>query len=174
MARGRSLGLIDDPTWRRFEHRQQQVREVEEGVGRSVIRPTEEVVERLEAAGIGRLSRPTTVLELLSRPEVTWTRVAEALALPELPSEVAEQLEVDAKYGGYIRRAERRADLTRSMDAVVIPRDVDWLGMDALSREVRERLNLARPETLGQVGRLPGITPAAVGVVAAWLARPSA
>lgn len=171
MPTGRELGLIDDETWRLFTDRQQAVADAEREYGARVVVPTEDTVARLTREGLGPLSHPATVLELLARPESSWGMLSRALDLPGLPSGVTDQLDVDAKYGGYIRRAERRAEVTRSMEQVAIPGSIDWLSMASLSREVRERLQAARPTTLGQVGRLPGVTPAAVGVVAAWLAR---
>ena len=88
-----------------------------------------------------------------------------------LPPDAAEQVEIDVKYRGYVDRAERRADLARSMEAVALPDDVDWSVLHGLSTEVRERLHRSRPPTLGHLERIPGITPAAVAVVAGWLAR---
>jgi tRNA uridine 5-carboxymethylaminomethyl modification enzyme len=70
-----------------------------------------------------------------------------------------------------VRRAERRAQLAAQMEHVALPADLDWHQLGALSREVRERLTAARPRSLGHLARIPGVTPAAVNIVAAWLAR---
>jgi tRNA uridine 5-carboxymethylaminomethyl modification enzyme len=75
------------------------------------------------------------------------------------------------KYEGFVVRAEERARADAAMDDVALPA-IEWAALTALSTEVRQRLARAQPRTLGQVRRLPGVTPAAVGVVAAWLSRP--
>ena len=108
---------------------------------------------------------------MLRRPDVRWADLAAALDLPTLSEEVAEQVEIDAKYSGYVQQAQRRAERARGLEHVTIPAETDWAGMHALSWEVRERLVRYAPTTLGQLSRLPGVTPAAVNVVAAWLSR---
>lgn len=171
MPRGRALGLIDDETWARFEAKQVAIDRGLRAVRDTAIIPTPDNVTRLEAAGLGSLKKPTSAEGLLRRPEASWAVLADLLGLPELSDEAAEQVEIDVKYAGYVERAERRAALTTRMDHVKIPHGVDWRSVTELSWEVRERLAGARPETLGQLGRLPGVTPAAVGWVAGWLAR---
>jgi tRNA uridine 5-carboxymethylaminomethyl modification enzyme len=170
MPRGRALGLVDDPTWAAFEARQEAIARGREALG-EVVTPTPGVLRRMDGCGMGTLRRPLTAEELLRRPEATWARLAEVLDLPEIDPVAAAQVEIDVKYAGYVKRAERRAEMARRMEAMRIPHETDWMGMDSLSMEVRHRLREARPATLGQVERLPGVTPAAVNVVAAWLSR---
>jgi tRNA uridine 5-carboxymethylaminomethyl modification enzyme len=116
------------------------------------------------------LARPATGTELLRRPELGYAVLAERLGLPELPADVAHPLEIEVRYAGYVERARRRAAKSADMERTALPRDVDWSTMPALSAEVRQRLAEARPATLGAAGRLPGVTPAAVNLLAAWLA----
>jgi len=171
MPRARAIGLVDDETWAAFEQRQ-------EAIGRAAVLLRETTItpsaSRGDDAGIGPLLRPATAEEVLRRPGVTWAKVAAAAGLPELPPGAAEQVEIDVKYRGYVERAARRATLARAMEDVALPTDVEWSTMQGLSTEVRERLCRARPPTLGHLERLPGITPVAVAVVAAWLARRAA
>ena len=171
MARGRELGLVDDATWAAFEARR-------EGIARGVelLRTTRAntdaaTLERLAAAGVGSLKRPATAEELLRRQGVGWTDLVEALGLPEVEPAVAEQLEIDVKYAGYVARAERRAAKTRSLDRLRLDADTDWMGVSALSFEARERLARARPTSVGQASRLPGITPASVDALVSWVGR---
>lgn len=171
MPRGRALGLVDDATWALFEARQEAIERGLEAVRSTVVHPTPERVAAMERAGLGGLKKPTTAEGLLRRPEADWATVAQIVDLPDIPPEAAEQIEIDVKYAGYVERAARRADLAARSDAVRIPAGVDWRSMHALSWEIRERLDAARPETLGQLERLPGMTPAAVGYVVGWLAR---
>jgi tRNA uridine 5-carboxymethylaminomethyl modification enzyme len=97
--------------------------------------------------------------------------VAALAGLPDLDPAAAEAVEIDVKYAGYVHRAAKRAEEAERMEAVALPPDVDWSDVHGLSTEARERLAAARPTTLGAVGRLPGLTPAAVNAVATWLAR---
>ena len=173
MPRGRALGLIDDATWTRFEAKQEAIERGRAALDAPVT-PAGDLPERFEAAGLGPLRKPTTAREVLRRPEATWDGLAALLDLPALSPEAAEQVEIDAKYDGYVQRARRRAAQASRMDHVRIPEGVDWMGMDTLSWEVRERLARGTPRTLGQLRRLPGVTPAAVNVVAAWLGRSAA
>ncbi len=102
------------------------------------------------------------------RPGVTWSAVADVLDLPALDAAVAEQIEIDIRYAGYVERARRKADKTRQLDRIRLPEDADWHAVTALSFEARERLCAARPRTVGQAARLPGITPAAVDALVTW------
>jgi len=171
MARGRALGLLDEATWAAFEARQEAIARGLRAARETVARTDATTLEQLEAEGIGGLKRAATAEELLRRPGVGWTQVARVLGLPELPPDAAEQLEIDIKYAGYIDRARRRAARVGRLDRIRLPRDTDWHGVEALSIEVRERLAAARPATVGQASRLPGITPAAVDVLVAWAGR---
>jgi len=95
--------------------------------------------------------------------------LVEMLGLPELDRTVAEQVEIEVKYAGYIERATRRAASSSRWDDVHLPSSVDWSSLSFLSTEVRQRLQEAKPQTLGQAGRLPGVTPAAVNALGMWL-----
>ncbi len=170
MSRGRALGLIDDATWAAFERRQCQIVGAQQALQTTVV-PSADTVERLAAAGLDPIRRPSTADELLRRPEVRWSQLVAALGLPELSPDVAEQVEIDSKYQGYVERAEVRSRAFDALDDAALPEVVDWMAMSALSNEVRQRLTRHQPRTLGQLKRLPGITPAAVNLVAAWLSR---
>jgi tRNA uridine 5-carboxymethylaminomethyl modification enzyme len=170
MGRARAIGLVDSDTWAAFEQRETAIARAGALLRDTWIRPA---APGLEASGIGPLPRPATAEELLRRPGVTWEAVAAVARFPELPAGAAEQVEIDVKYRGYVDRAARRATLARAMEGVALPAEIDWATLEGLSTEVRERLGRARPPTLGHLERLPGITPAAVAVVAGWLARRS-
>ncbi len=165
MPTGRALGLIDDATWEAFEFRVDAIERGAAALREAVVNPTADRVEQLGTMGLGGLKKPSTAEEILRRPAATYAHVAQLVDLPALPAEAVEQLEIDTKYAGYIRRAQRRAAESARMEAMTLPADVDWMAVTALSWEVRERLAGARPTTLGQLERLPGITPAAVAVV---------
>ncbi|MCB9680687.1 MAG: tRNA uridine-5-carboxymethylaminomethyl(34) synthesis enzyme MnmG [Alphaproteobacteria bacterium] len=169
MARGRALGLVDDATWSAFAARRDAIAQVD-GLLDAPLRTDADTLARFEAAGLTPPRKALTAREVLRRPDVDWDVLRRLLPdLPPLDAAVAEQVEIDAKYAGYVTMAEKRAVAAARMDGVAVPDDADWNSVPGLSSEVRERLVAARPRTLGQLGRLPGVTPAAVGIVAAWL-----
>ena len=170
MPRGRALGLVDDPSWKRFEAKCEAIQTGLEALSASV-RPVPETLAAMARAGLGGLKKPATAEELLRRPEASWERVALVADLPDIDPAAAQQIEIDVKYAGYIARAERRAAQARKLQGVNLPSDLDYRALTALSSEVRERLAEARPTTLGQASRLPGVTPAAVSVLAAVLSK---
>jgi tRNA uridine 5-carboxymethylaminomethyl modification enzyme len=165
MPLGRELGLIDDATWAAFEareaHRARATAALDRGVPSSA-----DVGRRMTAEGLPAPAHGTTVRELLCRADVAWAPLARALDLPALPVDVAEQVETDTRYAGYIERAARRLDAARRLEHLALPDDLPWDTLSGLSTEVLDRVRRARPATLGAFARLPGVTPAAVDLVA--------
>lgn len=171
MARGRALGLVSDASWQRFETKLEQIERGQQALRSRSLSPGGDTGRALVEHGIDDLSKPGTAEGLLRRPEVSYADLAAALDLPELSADAAEQVEIDVKYAGYVERARRRAAADGRAEAVRFPTDMDWSEVPGLSNEVRERLALGRPATLGAAGRLPGLTPAAVQILAAWVGR---
>ncbi len=171
MPIGRDLGLVGDATWAAFEARAAAIESTHEALRTTRIAPTPAIMARLQAEGLGTMRKPIALQELLRRPEATYASVGRVADLPQVRQEVAQQVEIDVKYAGYIERARQRAAQAAKLDGRRLPQDIDWSQVTALSSEVRERLTHHRPQTLGQLGRLPGVTPAAVNVVVAMLAK---
>lgn len=146
---GRRMGLVDDARWARFEAKQAAV-----------------------AGETARLAA-CRVLELLRRPDRSY---ADVVALPGvgdvgLDPEAAAQVEIRARYDGYIRRQGLEVERQRKAETTGLPGDLDYGSVRGLSHEVRQRLSEARPATLGQAARLPGVTPAAVSLLMVHLKR---
>jgi len=174
---GRDIGLVDDERWRWFEAKRDA---------------TEREIARLS----GTRFRGVTAFDWLRRPEVSYgdlNRLAveaagdaaaeflqgdpmPALAAQDdrLPEAVRLQIEVRAKYSGYIERQQDEIDRQRKHEELLLPADLDYANVAGLSNEVRQKLTAAKPDTLGQASRLPGITPAAVSVLLIHLKRRSA
>ena len=142
-----------------------------EALQKTHVRPGPAVLERMAEQGLGALRKPTTAEGLLRRQEASWTKVAHVVDLPEVSPAVAEQVEIDVKYAGYIERAERQALADKKLDRIPLPEGVDWSVLTTLSTEVRERLSATQPKTLAQAASLPGITPAAINALSVWLAK---
>jgi len=173
---GRRLGLVGDEQWRRLEAKREAVERERQRLRDTWVRPGEADRDGLHRVLGDDLRRETRALELLARPGVTYRSL---VGLPGLgpavqDPQVAEQVEVQAKYAGYIDRQGDEIERQRAQESVELPRGLDFAQVRGLSAEVREKLNRARPATLGQAARIPGITPAAVSLLLIHLKRRSA
>jgi tRNA uridine 5-carboxymethylaminomethyl modification enzyme len=171
---GRKLGVVDDRRWRTFETKQLVVERERARLGSVMLRP--ECLSENDEVLIGKaLQRECTALELLRRPELDYTAVAGLTAVGAFDSETLEsdeqreqvelQLEVQAKYAGYIERQEREIARHAKQESLRLPDDFDYALVDGLSNEARQRLAVSRPVTLGQASRLEGMTPSAVSLL---------
>ena len=155
---GRQFGLVDDARWALFEAKRAA---------------TDAEVSRLEGSRV----RGSTAMELLRRPEVSYEALMALVGMPpaledeRLAREVATQVTVRAKYAGYIERQSAEIERQRDSEELRLPADLDYLAMGGLSNEARQRLAEARPGTLGQAARIPGITPAAISILMIHLKR---
>ncbi|MBI4508467.1 MAG: tRNA uridine-5-carboxymethylaminomethyl(34) synthesis enzyme MnmG [Deltaproteobacteria bacterium] len=165
---GRRVGLIDDATFRAFEQRRDAVASELARIAATMLYPTADCDEKLKALGSSPLRRPTRLLELLRRPEISHGDLARFIE-PVRDVAVAERVEVAAKYEGYLRRQEAEAERLARLEDLLLPADMDYRSLAGLSNEVREKLLSARPRSLGQASRIAGITPAAISVLATHL-----
>src|SRR5690606_30687324 len=119
----------------------------------------------LGAATGERIGRDATLAALLRRPEVTLERLAALVDLGEDDPAVRQQVEIETKYEGYIRRQEEEIARVRRHESIELPADLDYAAIPGLSRELVEKLGAARPATLARAARIPGITPAALSLL---------
>lgn len=177
---GRQLGLIDDERWRLFE---QKARLTELELRRLKglrLKPADIPTQWSERVLGGPPARDYSAFELLLRPEVAYDELLEIAGVPDwtglddrLPGQVRAQIEVHAKYAGYIERQQDEVERQRRNEETRLPEDLDYVQVAGLSHEVRQKLSEARPATLGQAGRLPGITPAAISILIVHLKKRS-
>lgn len=161
--------LLSPDVWRAFEARREQIKIAENTLSTPVL-PDPSTVAVLRDHGVGNLKKPATIGELLRRPGVGYAQLAGALGLGALSPEVAEQVETDAKYSGYLQREARRAEQLAKMSGISLE-GVNFHQVEGLSNEVVHRLCAERPCNLASAGRIPGVTPAAVSLLAVHLAR---
>lgn len=172
---GRAFGLVDDARWQSFEAKQELVATEVQRLGNALVRPEHLSGEQASALLGGPLSREARAFELLKRPEADYQGMVgleavganpevESLA-PEIRAQVVQQVEVQAKYDGYIRRQQDEIDRHLRNEKTALPEDLDYSAIRGLSHEVCQKLNAARPGTIGQASRLPGVTPAAVSLL---------
>ena len=172
--RGRALGLVDEERWRTFAAKREAIAREEGRLRETRVHPSRLPAEEALRV-LGRpISREYTLMDLLRRPEV---RHGDLMSLPGigLASEdpvVIEQVEIAAKYQGYIQRQEAEIAKTRLYEETPLPDDMDYQAIPGFSTEVRQRLSEVRPSTLGQAARIPGLTPVAVSLLLVYLKKP--
>jgi tRNA uridine 5-carboxymethylaminomethyl modification enzyme len=169
---GFDLGLVDRQARDRFLEKQRLMREEEARLTGRRVFPTPEVNKELEALGTAPLKITTPLLSLLKRPELDLTTLYRLSGEePPVPPAVVEQLEIKHKYAGYIRRQEDAAKNFAQGEGKSIPAEFDYDEVPGLSLEIREKLKQVRPRSLGQAGRISGVTPAAVAVLMVYVKR---
>jgi tRNA uridine 5-carboxymethylaminomethyl modification enzyme len=194
---GRELGLIEDERWELFLARQRAGAEEIARLEQVRLRPAELPPAWAERVLGAPLARDVSAFELLRRPEVTYDALLEIAGSPawlgggaanargagapgqgtaaglddRLPALVRTQVEVHARYAGYIERAHEEIARARRNEETALPPDLDYASLTGLSHEVRQRLTEARPATLGQAARVPGVTPAAVSILLVHLKK---
>jgi tRNA uridine 5-carboxymethylaminomethyl modification enzyme len=170
---GRSLGLVDESRWARFNEKSETINREQERLNKTWLHP-ESLPQEDAIRVIGQpLARAASLMELLRRSEVSY---AALMSLPGagaavVDAEAADQLEIQAKYAGYIERQHEEIELHRRHEETVLPLDFDYHVVRGLSVEVRQKLVSQRPATLGQAGRLSGVTPAAISLLLVHLRR---
>ncbi len=172
---GRRLGLVDDERWRVLERKQEAVEREQRRLRDICIRPDTDAA-RAVATTLGvPVARETTLFELLRRPGVGYRSLLSAASAESAACEpeVAQQVEIQAKYTGYIERQHAEVRRQRRNDETPLPVDFDYQAVRGLSTEAREKLAAIRPVTVGQAARIPGVTPAAVSLLLVHLRKHS-
>jgi tRNA uridine 5-carboxymethylaminomethyl modification enzyme len=159
----RQLGLVSDRRALLVENRRQAIADELTRLWTTRVAPTAEMEARAAAAGLPPIGHDATALDLLRRPKVSHAALSRILPPPApLSAVVAEQVEVEAKYEGYLRKQESEVARVRRLESHAIPPGLDYAAIRGLRREARERLQRFQPATLGQASRLAGVTAADV------------
>jgi tRNA uridine 5-carboxymethylaminomethyl modification enzyme len=170
---GRSLGLVGESRWARFSEKSETITREQERLKKTWLHP-ESLSQEDAIRVIGQpLARAASLMELLRRSEVSYAALMSlsGAGAAAIDAEATDQLEIQAKYAGYIERQREEIELHRRHEETVLPTDFDYHVVRGLSVEVRQKLVSHRPATLGQAGRLSGITPAAISLLLVHLRR---
>jgi tRNA uridine 5-carboxymethylaminomethyl modification enzyme len=179
---GRELGLVDDERWRFFETKRVAVEREVERLKQTIVQP-HHVDEEQSAATFGApLTKEAWAFDLLRRPEVSYTQLTAIAAVGPLADDalvgderfleqIALQVDVQAKYTGYLDRQSKEIERQSRNEDTVLPTTLNYIEVRGLSHEVRQRLAESRPQTLGQAGRIPGVTPAALSLLLVHLKK---
>jgi tRNA uridine 5-carboxymethylaminomethyl modification enzyme len=168
---GRELGLIGDDHWRAFCEKREAVTLERQRLKETWVQAGSEAARQLEGKVRSNLTREYSLFDLLKRPELGYSDVAGLVGEANVNEAVAEQVEIDAKYSGYISRQQDEIDRLRAHESTRFPDDFDYNAVEGLSNEVKQKLSDARPETLARAQRIPGVTPAAVSLLLVYLKK---
>jgi len=170
---GRDLGLVSDQRWAAFSQKREAI-EIEQQRLKSTWLPPSSVPNDLAEKIVGSpLKKEANLMELLRRPEVNYHSLMELPGAGDavLDEKVAEQLEIQAKYHGYIERQQTEIDKRKKHETTELAQDIDYSLVKGLSNEVAQKLNEHKPTTIGQASRISGVTPAAVSILLVYLKK---
>ena len=171
--KGRELGLVDDMRWAAFYEKREAIERETQRLRTTTLQPTAVSAEDSQRVFGDVLSRDYKLYDLLRRPNVTYVELTAlpAVGSPVSDEKVAEQVEIQCKYAGYIDRQQEEIDKQRRNEETRLPEWLDYALVKGLSNEVRQKLQNHRPVTIGQASRIPGITPAAISLLLVHLKK---
>lgn len=163
--KGRAIGLVDDKRYGIFTEKRTALERTVSELGKQNISPSAENNAKLESMGTASLRSGSSLLDLLRRKEVTYSKLQQAFDLPELAPQVAEQAEIFAKYEGYITKQRQEVERFMKLENKRLPDDIDYRAIKELSSEAAEKLDKVRPANIGQASRISGVSPADISVL---------
>lgn len=167
---GYELGLISSERYSKFLTKRRMIEEETARLENLIFPPSQEVLNYLESVGSTPISTGARASELLKRPNVTYAGMTEIdKNRPEIPDDVAEQVEISIKYEGYISRQIKQAEQFRKLESKKLPEDIDYSEIDGLRIEARQKLERIKPSSLGQASRISGVNPADIAVLMVYL-----
>lgn len=169
---GRAVGLIGDERWARFCQKEEQKKAELQRALQTTLPPTKELNEILVSRGTTAVTTGVRLADLLRRPQISYSDLTPVDAgRPDVPPAVLENVEIELKYEGYIRRQKADIAEMRRLEGKKLPPEMDYSAVTGLRLEAREKLNRVRPENIGQASRISGVSPADISVLMIWLAR---
>jgi tRNA uridine 5-carboxymethylaminomethyl modification enzyme len=173
--KGHALGLLSAADFERFEEKEGQKATLEGLLRKQVVQPSESNKKRLQELGLGGLSHPTNLLDLLRRPHATisdlMTIAPNPFDLAGFRTEATRGVELNRRYAGYEDRQREQVERFKRLEKRPIPNDIDFEEVAGLSREATEKLLAIRPRTVGQASRISGMTPAAITALMIHMGR---
>lgn len=168
---GRKIGLVQDDRWERFTAKKAAIAEMTEYLKTRKVSPTAETQEKLRALGSAELRSGQPMYDLLRRPELTYAMLEEAFELPPVAKEVGMQIEIEAKYDGYIQKQLEQVEKARKLEEKLLPDTLDYMKLDGLRQEAQQKLSDIRPRSVGQASRISGVSPADITVLLIYLEK---
>ena len=167
---GHNIGLISDERYKKFSHKKEQIEQEIARIKATVVKPTEKVNEFLEKNSTSKITNGAKLADLLKRSELSYKKLAEIdESRPLLDDEVAEEVEIQVKYEGYIRLQEEQVEKFKKLEQKLLPENIDYKNIKGLRLEARQKLNKIKPSSIGQASRISGVSPADISVLLIYL-----
>ena len=168
--KGHEIGLISDERYAKFMDKKQKIEQEKKRLEETIVKPTQEVNDFLISQGTAPLTTGSKLAELLKRVEITYDSLgAIDKERPELGEKVKEEVEIQIKYGGYIKLQEAQVEKFKKMEKKLIPEDLDYNNVKGICLEARQKLNKHKPHSIGQASRISGVSPADISVLLVYL-----
>ncbi len=162
------IGLAAPERIKKFKTKLAEINSATESLNQKIT-PNVEINQKLAAAGIGEIKTSMPIAELMRRPNVTYQKLREIFNLPEISAFAASQVEISLFYEGYIKKQSELAEKLDRLEDKIIPENIDYMSMQNLRVEAREKLTEIRPRSIGQAARISGVSPADISVLLVWL-----
>ena len=172
--KGRELGLVGDERWQKFCEKQEALEQERQRLRSTWVQPNSTEAKQLEKIVANKLSHEYSLFDLLKRPELNYQTINDLTPEHKIDAKVAEQVEIDAKYAGYVGRQQEEIERLKRHENTSIPTSFDYALVRGLSNEVKQKLSQARPTTLARASRVPGVTPAAISLLLVSLKKHAA
>lgn len=166
---GRRVGLVTEERWQRYEEKKNSIEATKKLLKEIILTPSKETNELLTGLDIPEIHNAMPMAELMRRPEASYEKLKYAFSLPEISKEVRQQVETDIFYEGYIQKQMEQVERMERLESKLMPEDMDYSKVPSLRDEAREKLMKIRPRSIGQAGRISGVSPADVSVLAIYL-----
>lgn len=168
---GRRIGLVTDERYSRYQKKKNEIETVIKILQETILTPSNETNEKLFSNGLSEIKTATSLFDFLRRPEVDYQKLKVIFGLPEISEEAAKQVDITVTYEGYIRRQQDQIERMEKLESKLLPADMDYTAVPSLREEAREKLASLRPRSVGQAGRISGVSPADVSVLLVWLEK---
>jgi tRNA uridine 5-carboxymethylaminomethyl modification enzyme len=172
--KGREIGLVTDSHWQQFCEKREAIELERQRIKSTWVQPHSKEAKQIQPLLANEISREYSLYDLLKRPEVTHQDISALTPELDVEAKVSEQVEIDAKYAGYISRQQEEIDRLRRHENTAIPETFDYSKVSGLSNEIKQKLGEAKPETLARASRIPGVTPAAISLLLITLKKTAA
>lgn len=167
--KGRQIGLVSDKRYTKFVQKRDSIEESLKLLRNMMITPTPEVQLKMQAMGTAELRTGIMLYDLLRRTEISYQMISEHFDVPVLDFSVQQQVEISAKYEGYISKQLEQVERAAKLEEKLLPDDVDYMQLHGLAVEAREKLNEIRPLSIGQAARISGVSPADISILMIYL-----
>ena len=169
---GHEIGLISDERYKKFLNKMQLIKDEMKRAAQTTIHVSEDLQKLLVSRETAPMNKGMKLIELIKRPQISYDDLVPFdTERPDLPPEIFEQVEIELKYEGYIRRQQAQINEMRRLEVKLLPKDIDYNAIDGLRLEAREKLSKIRPHSVGQASRISGVSPSDISVLLIYLAK---